>query len=131
MASRSELKEIVRNYISERIQEQDKMDPVAKAVSALKNVQDEKLLQSLRNITTLEQVGDLLLKTLDFVNTQTPAPDLSRDLAIQVFQGFEPDEEVDAIDMDAEAEEETVDEMSTTAGAPAPATKYAFRRKKK
>lgn len=130
MANKAELKEIIRNYVSERMNEQEQMDPVTKAVDALKNVQDEKLLQSLRNITTIKQVGDLLLKTLDFVNAQTPAPDLSRDLAIQVFQGFEPDEEVDAIDMDAE-EEETVDEMSTTAGAPAPATKYAFRRKKK
>ena len=149
MANKKDLKEIVSNYILEnyskkKIEEQDEasyeqlgdIDPqVLEARKALFGVSDERLVQSLRDIVTTEQVGQLMVQMLDFINKFTPAPNLDRDLAIKFIQGAERDRDFDAskreVEPEADAEEETVDEMSTTAGAPAPATKYAFKRKKK
>jgi len=151
MANKKDLKEIVSNYILEnyskkKVEEQDMasddqlgdIDPqVLETRKALFNVSDERLVQSLRDIVTTEQVGQLVVQMLDFLNRFTPAPNLDRDLAIKFIQGAERNRDFDASkrevepEVDVDAEEETVDEMSTTAGAPAPATKYAFRRKKK
>ena len=153
MANKKDLKEIVSNYILEnyskkKVEEQDMasddqlgdIDPqVLEARKALFGVSDERLVQSLRDIVTTEQVGQLMVQMLDFINRFTPAPNLDRDLAIKFIQGTERDRDFDAskrevepeVDIEIDAEEETVDEMSTTAGAPAPATKYAFKRKKK
>ena len=148
MASKKDLKELVSNYILEnyskkKIKEEDEASPeqlkdvgskVLEFRKALFNLSDERLIQSLRDIVTVEQVGEIMVQMLDFINKTTPAPNLNRDLAIKFLQGSDRDRDFDAskreVEPEVDAEEETVDEMSTTAGAPTPATKYAFKRKK-
>ena len=139
MASKKDLKELVSNYILENyskkeINEQEEgVDVISNAYEAIENASDERMFQALRSITSLKDVAKLYTMLLDFINNNTPAADLSKDQAIQFLSGEPLEDEVESnseVDIEVDAEEDTVDEMSTTAGAPAPATKYAFKRKK-
>ena len=145
---KNKIKEQIKNYILEnysKISEQEKnetdllkdLDPeVAEVRNNLFNVADERLVQSLKNIVSVEQTGQLIVQMIDFINKETPAPSINKDLAIKYIQGaesrdFNVDDFESEVEIEPETEEESVEEMSTTAGAPAPATKYAFKRKKK
>ena len=139
MANKKDLKEIIGKYIVEnysknKVEEQkEDMDAITIAYNAISNASDERMFQALRSITSLPEVAQLYKMLLSFINQNTPAADLSTDQAIQFLSGKDIDDAEEEIEQDIEidSEEETVDEMSTTAGAPAPATKYAFKRKKK
>ena len=148
MANKKDLKELVSNYILEnysKISEEDKdEDGIDDEVDAVVDVSDEEEGESGDSDTALSNIVDLLNTTdqrvstilrrtdstqekveilnkmVDFVlggfNTRQDLPNsMLRDFFIKKFGGSE----------------EAVAEMSTTAGAPAPATKYAFKRKKK
>ena len=145
---KNKIKEQIKNYILEnysKISEQEKnktnvlkdlYPEVAEVRDNLFNVADERLIQSLKNIATVEQTGQLIVQMIDFINKETPAPFITKDLAIKYIQGaesrdFNVDDFESEVEIEPETEEESVEEMSTTAGAPAPATKYAFKRKKK
>jgi len=139
MANKKDLKEIIGKYIVEnysknKVEEQkEDMDVITTAYNAIENASDERMFQALRSITSLPEVAQLYRMLLDFINQNTPAANLSTDQAIQFLSGDDIDDAEEEIkqDIEIDSEEETVDEMSTTAGAPAPATKYAFKRKKK
>ena len=141
MANKKDLKEIIGKYIVEnysknKVEEQkEDMDVITTAYNAIQNASDERMFQALRSITSIKDVAQLYKMLLSFINQNTPAADLSTDQAIQFLSGddipVKRDEEEIEQDIEIDSEEETVDEMSTTAGAPAPATKYAFKRKKK
>jgi len=139
MANKKDLKEIIGKYIVEnysknKVEEQkEDMDVITTAYNAIENASDERMFQALRSITSLKDVAQLYRMLLTFINQNTPAANLSTDQAIQFLSGNDIEDAEEEIEQDIEidSEEETVDEMSTTAGAPAPATKYAFKRKKK
>jgi len=115
-------------------------EKVKVAFDALKDVTDERLLQSLRSMTEIEDVGLFLLYMIQFINQTTPAPNLTKQLAHQFIDKSLSDD-FDSVAArekytdknnteETDSEEDNIEEMSTTAGAPAPATKYAFKRKK-
>ena len=148
MANKKELKELVSNYILEnysKISEEDKdgdgiddevdavvdvsdeeegdlgdADQALSSIIDLLNTTDQRVSTILRRTDSTQEKVEILNRMVDFVlngfNTRQDLPNsMLRDFFIKKFGGSE----------------ETVDEMSTTAGAPAPATKYAFKRKKK
>ena len=153
MANKKDLKEIVRNYILEnysRLSEEDKdqdgiedevdavinepaddeKDPLSgvssvQAIKRLLDKTDTRLSTELRDITVANTKLKILDDIVDYVlggfNTTADLPDATlRNHFIQKFGG-RPELEID----------DEMQEVSTTAGAPAPATKYAFKRKKK
>jgi hypothetical protein len=150
MASKKELKEIVKNYIFEnysRLSEEDKdgdgiedeVDPVidgptddkeevndSEVQAALQDIvslldaSGERVNSILRQADSTESKISILNKMVDFIldgfSTREDLPNsVLRNFFIKKFGSVDAD----------------VYEESTTAGAPAPATKYAFRRKKK
>ena len=149
MANKKDLKELVSNYILEnysKLSEEDKdgdgiedevdavvddsdkkEDPLERknSVQAIKNLLDKtdtRLSTELRDINKTSTKLSILSNIVDYVlggfNTTADLPDATlRNFFIEKFGGNEM--------------ENGMDEMSTTAGAPAPATKYAFKRKKK
>ena len=151
MASKKDLKETVRNYILEnysKISEEDKdgdgiedevgvvvdepseeKDSLAgvssvQAIKRLLDKTDTRLSTELKDITASSTKLSILDSIIDYVlggfNTTADLPDATlRNYFIQKFGG-RPEVEI----------EDNIEEMSTTAGAPAPATKYAFKRKK-
>ena len=147
MANKKELKELVSNYILEnysKISEEDKdgdgiddevdavvdvsdeeegdlgdADQALSSIIDLLNTTDQRVSTILRRTDSTQEKVEILNRMVDFVlngfNTRQDLPNsMLRDFFIKKFGGGE----------------ETVDE-TTTAGAPAPATKYAFKRKKK
>jgi hypothetical protein len=126
------LKELIKNYIKENYIKEEQASDVTTVINNLQNIQDTRFLQSLRGITTLEEAQQLLVFMIDFINAETPAPTLDASLAIQAINNIiastpedEKEEEI------GEPEEEEVDEISTSAGAGAYNTKYAFKLPKK
>ena len=148
MANKKDLKEVVRNYILEnysRLSEEDvdgdgiedKVDPeidepgddedslgdvdqAYDAVIDLLNSTGQRINSILRRTDSRDEKVQILNRMVDFIlngfNTREDLPNsMLRDFFIKKFGG----------------QSSQVDEMSTTAGAPAPATKYAFKRKKK
>ena len=149
MASKKEVKDQIRNYILEnysKLSEEDvdqdgiddevdsdieepskDEDPLSSvdSVQAIKRLLDStstRLSTELRDITQPKTKLSIIDNIVDYVlggfNTTADLPDATlRNHFIQKFGGDSGSGEIE--------------EMSTTAGAPAPATKYAFRRKKK
>ena len=148
MANKKDLKEVVRNYILEnysRLSEEDKdqdgiedevdavvdepvdddpsvedVDQAYDAVIDLLNSTGQRINSVLRRTDSRDEKVQILNRMVDFIlngfNTREDLPNsMLRDFFIKKFGG----------------QSSQVDEMSTTAGAPAPATKYAFKRKKK
>ena len=100
----ADLKETLKKYISEnniRLKEQDDVkDEVEAARNALFNVSDERLLQSIRSLESVDQIGSFMIDLIDFANKMSPAPDITRQLAHQyIDKGM--------IDVDAEEEDES------------------------
>ena len=123
------LKKLIKTYIRENHIKEETFSDVNTVVKNLQNIQDARFLQSLRGITTLEEAQQLFILMLDFINAETPAPNLDSALAIQAINNgvssFEDNEEKsDETETDSEEE---VDEISTSAGAGAYNTKYAFK----
>lgn len=139
MANRKQLKEVITKYISEnysRLNEQDE-DPKAsiQGIINLLDSTDTRLSTLIRDINSPENKLMIIDKVLDYVldgfNTTADIPPATlRNHFIQKFGGDEKDGMDDIADA-PETDAEEIEEMSTTAGAPAPATKYAFKRKKK
>ena len=110
--------------IEEPSEEEDPLDDVS-SVQTIKKLLDStstRLSTELRDITQtgtkLSILDDIVKYVLGGFNTTADLPDATlRNHFIKMFGGD-----------DANGE---IEEMSTTAGAPAPATKYAFKRKKK
>ena len=108
----------------------DKEDPLSgvnsvQAIKRLLDRTDTRLSTELRDITVASTKLKILDDIVDYVlggfNTTADLPDATlRNHFIKKFGG-RPELEVD----------DEMQEVSTTAGAPAPATKYAFKRKKK
>ena len=144
MASKKQIKELVQNYILEnysKISEEDidndgiedtvdtdvtpdeeedvsDADQALGAIIDLLNTTDERVSAILRQTDSTAEKVAILDKMVDFIlggfNTRQDLPNSTlRDFFIKKFGGSE-----------------DIEEMSTTAGAPAPATKYAFKRKK-
>ena len=152
MANKKDLKEVVRNYILEnysRLSEEDvdndgiedEVDAVidkpaddegplsgvnsVQAIKRLLDKTDTRLSTELKDITVANTKLKILDDIVDYVlggfNTTADLPDATlRNFFIRKFGG-RPELEID----------DEMQEVSTTAGAPAPATKYAFKRKKK
>lgn len=149
---KNKIKEQIKNYILEnysKLSEEDvdqdgiedevdvdieepseKEDPLSSvdSVQTIKKLLDStstRLSTELRDITQtgtkLSILDDIVKYVLGGFNTTADLPDATlRNHFIKMFGG-RPDLEIDS----------EIEEMSTTAGAPAPATKYAFKRKKK
>ena len=148
MANKKDLKEVVKNYILEnysRLSEEDKdqdgiedkvdavvdepgddedslgdVDQAYDAVVDLLNSSGQRINSILRRTDSRDEKVQILNRMVDFIlngfNTREDLPNsMLRDFFMKKFGG----------------QLSQVDEMSTTAGAPAPATKYAFKRKKK
>lgn len=128
------LKELIKNYIKENYIKEEQASDVQTVISNLQNIQDTRFLQSLRGITTLEEAQQLLVFMIDFINAETPAPTLDASLAIQAINNIiasTPENGEEETEEPGEPEEEEVDEISTSAGAGAYNTKYAFKLPKK
>lgn len=100
----ADLKETLKKYISEnniKLKEQDDVkDEVEAARNALFNVSDERLLQAIRSLESVDQIGSFMIDLIDFANKMSPAPDITRQLAHQyIDKGM--------IDIDAEEEDES------------------------
>jgi hypothetical protein len=100
----ADLKETLKKYISEnniKLKEQDDVkDEVEAARNALFNVSDERLLQAIRSLESVDQIGSFMIDLIDFANKMSPAPDITRQLAHQyIDKGM--------IDVDAEEEDES------------------------
>lgn len=98
------LGETLKKYIAEnniRLKEQDDpKDEVEAARNALFNVSDERLLQSIRSLESVDQIGSFMIDLIDFANKMSPAPDLTKQLAHQyIDKGM--------FDMDTEEEDES------------------------
>ena len=110
--------------IEEPAEEKDPLDDV-NSVQTIKKLLDStstRLSTELRDITQtgtkLSILDDIVKYVLGGFNTTADLPDATlRNHFIKMFGGDGANGEIE--------------EMSTTAGAPAPATKYAFKRKKK
>jgi hypothetical protein len=136
------LKHIVKQYILEnyKIKEQEEESTEEKAsIKGVENLLDstqQRLTTLLRDITQPENKLKVIDDVLDYVmrgfNTMADLPDATlRNHFIKKFGGESNNMgDMPTVDVVDNAED-TVDEMSTTAGAPAPATKFAFKRKKK
>ena len=154
--TKDKLRETIKSYIQERTAKlsEDESDTnadlvagdttpigVKAAVESLNAITDEKFIQALRGLTQVQEVGVFLLYMIDFINKNTPAPNLSKELAHQYIDralasDFDPktarEKYKDREEKEnPEVEEEPVAEISTTAASPAPATKYAYKLKKK
>jgi len=148
MANKKDLKEVVRNYILEnysRLSEEDKdQDGIEDKVDAVVDepVDDDPSVEDVDQ--AYDSVVDLLNSTGQRINSVLRRTD-SRDEKLQILNrmvdfilnGFNTREDLpnsmlrDFFMKKFGGQLSQVDEMSTTAGAPAPATKYAFKRKKK
>ena len=146
------LKEIIKGYIRENYIKEEPgngNDPnpadVKSAAEYLENIQDQRFIQSLARIDTLEEVQGLMLSMLAFLNKTTPAPELTKQTAIQAIQNavsnnfISPDDSEKPEEPQPEPqpeEEEEVEEVSTSPGAGPYNTpkirkkKYNFRLKK-
>ena len=144
MANKKQIKELVQNYILEnysKISEEDidndgiedtvdtdvtpdeeedlsDADQALGSIIDLLNTTDQRVSAILRQTDSTAEKVAILDKMVDFIlggfNTRQDLPNSTlRDFFIKKFGGSE-----------------DIEEMSTTAGAPAPATKYAFKRKK-
>ena len=110
--------------IEEPSEKEDPLDDVS-SVQTIKKLLDStstRLSTELRDITQtgtkLSILDDIVKYVLGGFNTTADLPDATlRNHFIKMFGGDGANGEIE--------------EMSTTAGAPAPATKYAFKRKKK
>ena len=135
------LKKLVREQLSKKkVKLSEQSDPeVINARKALFNVADERLLQALRSLEGVGQVGDFLVDMIEFVNKVSPAPNITRQLAHQYIDKSMTDEFVrddeesegfeDEIEMEIPSDEEIVDEMSTSNAAGSYLTKAAFKPK--
>lgn len=143
MATKKDLKKIVSNYILENykkeidLKEEDVdgdgiedtapevVDDLAgvnsvQAIKTLLDKTDTRISTELRDITKTSTKLSIIDSVVDYIlggfNTTADLPDATlRNHFIQKFGGSNND-----VDLD---------EMSTTAGAPAPATKYAYKKK--
>lgn len=116
------LKKLVREQLSKKkVKLSEQSDPeVTNARNALFNVADERLLQALRSLEGIGQVGDFLVDMIEFVNKVSPAPDITRQLAHQYIDKsmtddfVRDDEESDEFDINPElGDEENLSEIST------------------
>lgn len=136
------LKEYIKEYIREKNGDEGREfnpEDVSKARKHLKGLKDQRFLQSLTRIDSLEEVQALMLAVLEFINQRTPGPNLNRQTAMQAIQKATYDDFIVPKDQDPEVsqepevepevepEEEEVEEVSTSAGAGSYNTKYAFR----
>ena len=145
MATKKDLKEIVSNYILENYKKEidlkeedvdgdgidDTTPEVVDALAGVNSVQaiktlldktDTRISTELRDINKTSTKLSILDSVVDYIlggfNTTADLPDATlRNHFIQKFGGSN-----NGVDLD---------EMSTTAGAPAPATKYAYKKKVK
>ena len=157
------LKEIIKSYIRENYTNEAEPDSakvgddkefnhpdVSKARKYLRGVQDQRFLQSLTRIDSLEEAQALLLSMIEFINKRTPAPNLTKNTVRQAIEkatfddfiipadrnGGEEDQNVVQKDPskpdgdEVEPDDELTKEVSTSAGAGSYNTKYAFRLKK-
>jgi len=139
MANKNQIKDVVKKYIVENynVREQEEAPEEKSSIVGVTKLLDstqQRLTTLLRDITKPENKLRIIDDVLDYVmrgfNTMADLPDATlRNHFIAKFGGEKMNNDVPM--MDTEPEEDTVDEMSTTAGVPAPATKYAFKRKKK
>lgn len=112
------LKETLKKYIAEnniKLKEQEgPQDEVVAAREALFNVSDERLLQAIRSLESVDQIGAFMIDLIDFANKMSPAPDLTKQLAHQfIDKGMidMDDEEEDGVssvevDVDVDSEED-------------------------
>ena len=147
------LKKIIKDYIRENYTNEAEPDSlkvgddtslnhpdVSKARKYLRGIQDQRFIQSLTRIDTLEEAQALLLSMIEFINKRTPAPSLTKNTVRQaveraLYDDFiippKRDDDVDnGVDDNVDDGEEEVEEVSTSAGAGSYNTKYAFRLKK-
>jgi len=140
----ADLKETLKKYISEnniKLKEQDDVkDEVEAARNALFNVSDERLLQSIRSLESVDQIGSFMIDLIDFANKMSPAPDLTKQLAHQYIDkgmiDVDAEEEDESASREVEfdikpelADEEDIEEISTSGDAGAYMTKAAFKPK--
>jgi hypothetical protein len=145
------LGETLKKYIAEnniRLKEQDDpKDEVEAARNALFNVSDERLLQAIRSLESVDQIGSFMIDLIDFANNMSPAPDITRQLAHQYIDkgmiDIDADEEDESTSREVEFDikpeledekdlvdiDEEMEEISTSAGAGAYLTKAAFKPK--
>lgn len=134
----NKLKEYIKEYIREKNRDHDREfnpEDVSKARKHLKGLKDQRFLQSLTRIDSLEEVQALMLTMIEFINQRTPGPNLNKQTAMQAIQKatfddfiIPKDKDVDVSpEPEVEPEEEEVEEVSTSAGAGSYNTKYAFR----
>lgn len=157
------LKEIIKGYIRENYTNEAEPDSakagddkefnhpdVSKARKYLRGLQDQRFLQSLTRIDSLEEAQALLMSMIEFINLRTPAPNLTKNTVRQAIEkaifddfiipkdknGSEEDQNVVQTDPskpdgdEVEPDDELTKEVSTSAGAGSYNTKYAFRLKK-
>ena len=134
----NKLKEYIKEYIREKNGDHDREfnpEDVSKARKHLKGLKDQRFLQSLTRIDSLEEVQALMLTMIEFINQRTPGPNLNKQTSMQAIQKatfddfiIPKDKDVDVSpEPEVEPEEEEVEEVSTSAGAGSYNTKYAFR----
>lgn len=134
-----ELKNLVKNYILENyknIKENDD-DQEKASIVGIKKLLDstqERLTTMLRNITQpqnkLAVLDDVVNYVLNGFNTREDLPDATlRNHFIDIFGGGSDVENNNDIE-EPSVDEEPIDEMSTSAGAGAYLSKYAYKRKK-
>ena len=156
------LKEIIKGYIRENYTNEAEPDSakvgddkeffqpdVAKARKYLRGLQDQRFIQSLTRIDSLKEAQALVISMIEFINVNTPAPNLTKNTVRQAVEkarfddfiipnrnGGEEDQNVVQTDPskpdgdEVEPDDELTKEVSTSAGAGSYNTKYAFRLKK-